>query len=139
MRCSLLLGSIAHKDHSAGVRDASLTSHGVIQARRLGAGLAKTQLSWIFTSNLQRAVRTAEAVRDAQTSDDTLDVFQLPELREKDFGSDEGRRWGSGETGAGDGETKEAMRERAARFVDWHLSPIVSSEIGRASCRERVL
>lgn len=117
--------SIAHIGRSAGVRDASLTSHGVTQARRLGAGLADTELSWIFASNLQRAVRTAESVRDAQSST-KLDVVQVPDLREKDFGSDEGRRFGAGEM-VGDGETRQAMRERATRFLTEHLSPIVVS------------
>ncbi|TEA15841.1 putative phosphatase [Colletotrichum sidae] len=125
----------------AGSRDAALTSHGVLQARRLGAHLAtrtaKARVSHIFASNLQRAVRTAEAVRDAisappaeaessATGGRAVEVVQLPELREKHFGSGEGQRVGAraaGERHVGS-ETHEEMGARAKRFVDEFLAPI---------------
>ncbi|KAH6695533.1 phosphoglycerate mutase family protein [Plectosphaerella plurivora] len=110
----------------AGVRDSPLTSHGAIQARRLGAHLTSTRFDWIFVSNLQRAVSTAEAVRDAQTETKPT-LVQVPDLREKDFGSDEGRRWDKQVAAAQDAETKQSMRQRSARFIDEHLSPIVVS------------
>ncbi|KAF4867385.1 putative phosphatase [Colletotrichum siamense] len=127
----------------AGSRDASLTSHGVLQARRLGAHLAarsaSAPVSHIFASNLQRAYRTAEAVRDAlsppnategeassSTTGRRVEVVQLPELREKHFGSGEGQKVGAravGERHVG-AETSEAMFTRAKRFVDEYLGPI---------------
>ncbi|KAF3810856.1 hypothetical protein GCG54_00003033 [Colletotrichum gloeosporioides] len=127
----------------AGSRDASLTSHGVLQARRLGTHLAartaSAPVSHIFASNLQRAYRTAEAVRDAlsppnategEASSSTMgrrvEVVQLHELREKHFGSGEGQKVGA--RAAGDrhvgAETSEAMFTRAKRFVDEYLDPI---------------
>ncbi|KAF9878739.1 phosphoglycerate mutase family protein [Colletotrichum karsti] len=122
----------------AGSRDASLTSHGVLQARRLGTHLAShtatAPVSHIFTSNLQRAYRTAEAVRDAISTPSeaeastrrVVEVVQLPELREKHFGSGEGQKVGArvvGERHVG-AETHEAMFARAKRFVDEYLAPI---------------
>lgn len=88
----------------------------------------------IFTSNLQRAVRTAEAVAEAQTSDDpsaeVVSVIQLPELREKNFGSEEGRKYGTrgtDQSSAGwiEPESKESMKARVERFIDNHLIPTV--------------
>ncbi|KAF4818219.1 putative phosphatase [Colletotrichum siamense] len=128
----------------AGSRDASLTSHGVLQARRLGTHLASrtssAPVSHIFASNLQRAYRTAEAVRDAlssppnategeassSTAGRRVEVVQLLELREKHFGSGEGQKVGAravGERHVG-AETSEAMFTRAKRFVDEYLGPI---------------
>ncbi|KAF4834026.1 putative phosphatase [Colletotrichum tropicale] len=127
----------------AGSRDASLTSHGVLQARRLGTHLAartvSAPVSHIFASNLQRAYRTAEAVRDAlspsnategeassSTTGTRVEVVHLPELREKHFGSGEGQKVGAravGERHVG-AETSEAMFTRAKRFVDEYLGPI---------------
>ncbi|KAF4911102.1 putative phosphatase [Colletotrichum viniferum] len=127
----------------AGSRDASLTSHGVLQARRLGTHLAartaSAPVSHIFASNLQRAYCTAEAVRDAlspsnategeassSTTGRRVEAVQLPELREKHFGSGEGQKVGAravGERHVG-AETSEAMFTRAKRFVDEYLGPI---------------
>ncbi|KAL0941441.1 phosphoglycerate mutase family protein [Colletotrichum truncatum] len=123
----------------AGSRDASLTSHGVLQARRLGTHLssrtASAPVSHIFASNLQRAFRTAEAIRDAlstsseaevSTRSHVVEVVQLPELREKHFGSGEGQKVGArsvGERHVG-AETHEAMFARAKRFVSDYLAPI---------------
>lgn len=118
---------------SAGSRDSLLTAHGVIQARRLASHLSKTKISHIFTSNLKRAVRTAEAIRDAQHLAEKssfayseLEVVQLPALREKDFGSDEGKKFGQ-RTRAPDEESHESMQKRAAQFVDTQLAPIIAS------------
>ncbi|KAG8162739.1 hypothetical protein KVR01_007217 [Diaporthe batatas] len=123
----------------AGSRDSSLTNHGVLQARRLGAHLVSRsstigRVQRIFTSNLQRAVRTAEAVAEAQMSDDpsaeVVGVVQLPELREKNFGSEEGRKFGTrgtDQSSAGwiEPESKESMKARVERFIDNHLIPTV--------------
>lgn len=97
---------------------------------------ASAGISHIFTSNLQRAYRTAEAVRDALASPSSADasssagrvieVVRLPDLREKHFGSGEGQKFGarsSGEAHVG-AEDHDSMRVRAERFVDEYLAPI---------------
>ncbi|RYP85942.1 hypothetical protein DL769_000879 [Monosporascus sp. CRB-8-3] len=131
----------------AGSRDSPLTNHGVLQARRLGAHLTKRQdvigpIKKIFTSNLQRAYRTAEAVADAQSSTDRgvteaqthLEVVRLPELREKDFGSSEGKKFGAGIAASrvdarSDSETRDSMIIRVDRFLDVHLAPVVDEYV----------
>lgn len=83
----------------------------------------------IFVSNLQRAVRTAEAVAEIQSgldpSGEATSVVQLPELREKDFGSDEGRRLNTKSDGPIQPESKESMKARVERFIDNHFIPTV--------------
>ncbi|KAJ1338072.1 2,3-bisphosphoglycerate-dependent phosphoglycerate mutase [Microdochium nivale] len=137
----------------AGSRDSPLTNHGVLQAKRLGAHLGGGCLvRHIFTSNLQRAYKTAEAIADAQQqraaqtpvdssrlgSDDGGEghrpcVEQLRELREKDFGSDEGKKFGTraaGKRNSGallsDAETRKAMRARAERFLAVYFEPYLT-------------
>lgn len=144
---------------SAGTRDSPLTSHGVLQARRLGthlAGRATTigPIKQIFASNLSRAVKTAEAIVEAQAvagnGDRHLEVVQRPELREKDFGSEEGTRFGkrSQQTGPpvsassssaySAPESQDAMRARVEPFVNGDLARAVlhaGSEQGTAGGR----
>lgn len=126
----------------------------MLQAKRLGAHLGCGGLvRRIFTSNLQRAYKTAEAIADAQqqragpTPADSsrlgadgeeggrrLRVEQLTELREKDFGSDEGKRFGARAAGKrdsgalpSDAETREAMRARVDRFLAVHFEPYLTN------------
>ncbi|KAI1497446.1 phosphoglycerate mutase-like protein [Biscogniauxia marginata] len=134
----------------AGSRDSPLTNHGVLQTKRLGAHLTKRRSSigpirQVFSSNLQRAYRTAEAIVDAQRSStdervDTqltsLDVVQLPDLREKDFGSVEGKKFGARDrdksnisTSQSDSESIASMRTRVDRFLDTHLVPTVNEYV----------
>ncbi|KAJ2994520.1 hypothetical protein NUW58_g1540 [Xylaria curta] len=120
----------------AGSRDSSLTNHGVLQAKRLGAHIASRQVTigpirHLFSSNLQRAYYTAEAIADAcrlqdgdSTSAVTLDVIRVEQLREKDFGSSEGKKFGNKENDDGS-ESSESMRLRIDRFLDHHLCPII--------------
>ncbi|KAK5158456.1 hypothetical protein LTS14_003475 [Recurvomyces mirabilis] len=92
----------------AGVRDSALTVHGIEQARRLGDYFAKNdvKLTHIFASPLQRAFKTAEAVRDAQVKLDggsggngdgdrdgkaRVEIVKVPDLIEQDFGFYEGK------------------------------------------------
>ncbi|KAK7921222.1 phosphoglycerate mutase family protein [Apiospora marii] len=136
----------------AGSRDAPLTNHGVLQAKRLGDHLVSRApdigpITHIFTSNLQRAYRTAEAVANAQAcssgnSDTELviaDVTQLTELREKDFGSSEGKRFGTKSNDAvlrgaeSDAETRDAMMVRVNRFIDVHLLPVFEAGTAKNS------
>ncbi|KAI1206208.1 phosphoglycerate mutase-like protein [Annulohypoxylon truncatum] len=135
----------------AGSRDSPLTNHGVLQIKRLGAHLAKRQetigpIKHIFTSNLQRAYQTAEAVaealleaqspfsNDTPTSLATVKVTRLAELREKDYGSSEGKKYGVKTGGSNndqvqsDSESHESMRIRVNRFVDSHLIPIADTD-----------
>lgn len=103
----------------------------------------------IFASNLQRAAKTAQAIADAQlTADgaenlDAAHVFQCPDLREKDFGSEEGTRYVKRDTQTQTQtpaqqtvassaasyvppESQEAMRVRIERFVADTLFPAVT-------------
>ncbi|GJD04349.1 phosphoglycerate mutase [Colletotrichum higginsianum] len=137
----------------AGSRDSPLTSHGVLQARRLGAHLAtrtasaSAGITHIFSSTLRRASTTAAAVREAVASSHhsaarDIEVVRLSDLREKHFGTGEGQKFG-GTTASGaarprhDGaEDLDAMRMRAKRFVDGYLAPIfacVEAEPGGAA------
>lgn len=133
-------GILADHHPSAGVTDSALTNHGVLQAHRLGAHLVAINLktACIFSSDLQRAFKTADAIRTAQ---DPIPqpVLQLPLLREQDFGFYEGKRFyerpkdsvkngrelhtDTHKTTPGfvDVESKESMGIRASAFVDLHL------------------
>ncbi|KAI0147730.1 histidine phosphatase superfamily [Xylariaceae sp. FL1272] len=119
----------------AGSRDSALTNHGVLQAKRLGAHLAARAagigpIRHILSSDLQRAYQTAEAVRDACGSSAAMltsplpDVVRFPELREKDYGLSEGKKFMTREKDDG-AETTEQMRLRVDRFLDLHFAPIL--------------
>ncbi|KAK3683356.1 histidine phosphatase superfamily [Podospora appendiculata] len=117
----------------AGVRDSRLTAHGVLQAQRLGAHLT-TRVSTIgpirhiFSSDLQRATNTAQAIIDAQTPRDILvgrprlRLVKATDLRERDFRSADGKRYG---TPRGDAESHAEMHVRADRFIRNHLGPLL--------------
>ncbi|UQC74984.1 phosphoglycerate mutase [Colletotrichum lupini] len=132
---------------SAGSRDAPLTNHGVLQAKRLGEHLAtrtaaaSAPITHVFSSNLQRAHRTAMLAAhtgdaDAQASSSTdagsipstvgVAPLQLAELREKHFGTGEGQRFGARSSGKRHegAEDHDSMRVRAERFVDEYLAPL---------------
>jgi broad specificity phosphatase PhoE len=112
----------------AGSRDSALTTHGVLQTRRLATHLAKTTSSAarIFSSNLQRAVLTAQAICDARGKDE--EPLQLPQLREKDFGTGEGASFGTSKDHPHQGvESQEAMRVRVDVFLQEHILPHVAS------------
>ncbi|KAL2130855.1 hypothetical protein VTI74DRAFT_5845 [Chaetomium olivicolor] len=149
----------------AGTRDSPLTAHGVLQARRLGAHLAALAggigpVRHLFSSDLCRAVETAQAIIDAQAAaaalaaplpagkdeapsdrggrgdgvhadgmQPPLKLVQLPELRERSFGSAEGKNYGAAVT---DAESREQMRGRAERFVKDHLMPLFEQQYAGA-------
>ncbi|KAK6581972.1 hypothetical protein PZA11_005669 [Diplocarpon coronariae] len=124
----------------AGVTDSALTNHGFLQANRLGVHLAVTgvKISHIFSSDLQRAFKTAEAVRLAQLQP-PVETVPLEALREQDFGFYEGKQFferprernKSGkeehqdahrnDPGFKDVESKDSMRIRSDAFIDDHL------------------
>lgn len=68
-----------------------LSERGLEQARRLGERLRSAKLGRILTSDLTRAVMTAEAVRAATGAPLELD----DELRERNFGDLRGRSYAS--------------------------------------------
>jgi broad specificity phosphatase PhoE len=124
---------------SAGTTDSVLTNHGFLQATRLGIHLATAgiKVAHIFSSDLQRAVCTAGAIRDAQ-SPTPPETTRLALLREQDFGFYEGKRviprGPSGKSGKAEHaeahsldpgfkgvESKESMKLRMETFVDTHL------------------
>ncbi|KAF7931001.1 uncharacterized protein EAE97_009210 [Botrytis byssoidea] len=123
----------------AGVTDSALTNHGVLQANRLGTYLAASKVSRIFSSDLQRAIKTAEAIRVAQDNNSSFEVTKLELLREQDFGhyekkafherSKDSNKIGKGvhseaqrmDSGFKDVESKESMKRRMETFVNEHL------------------
>lgn len=128
---------------SAGITDSALTNHGVLQAARLGTHLSSTgvKVTKVFSSDLQRAIFTADAVRNAQAHTPP-DTIKLELLREQDFGFFERKkkidRTEDGKSGKDtyadahrddpgfkDAESKEHMRSRMEAFVDVHLVPVL--------------
>lgn len=138
--------------YSAGVRDSELTVHGSLQASRLGDWFVEksVELTYIFSSDLQRAYKTAQAIRKAQlaqfdvTDSRGLEVKPLRLLQERDFGSYEGKPFGSRNSRAiarkslreehlvqrQDVETQESMDQRMNSFLDRHLLPLLSEVQG---------
>lgn len=115
-----------------------MTAHGVLQAKRLATYLAIRSstigpVQHVFSSDLQRAANTAQAIVDAQLSDVVSKastghgvqhphVVKTADLRERNFGSAEGKRFGASRD---DAETHDEMRVRAERFISNHLAPLL--------------
>lgn len=135
------------------MRDSALTSHGVLQTERLGRHLAASGIVFthIFSSDLQRAFKTAEAIRTAQNDESKvispqLKVSSLPVLREQDFGSYEGKPYrtrprqakGAGvitqpaeaekDSGFREVESRESMAARMTAFIEAHLMRLLTQE-----------
>jgi broad specificity phosphatase PhoE len=130
----------------AGVRDSALTNHGVEQAQRLGRFFQQqdVRFSHIFSSTLSRARRTAEAIASHQkwsSQPSSLQVQQVPDLIEQNFGYYEGKTFQARANDRGPGrdawqertqadsdsvdvESKESMMKRADAFLDEHLLPL---------------
>ncbi|KAB8300976.1 hypothetical protein EYC80_002900 [Monilinia laxa] len=129
----------------AGHTDSALTNHGVLQANRLGIHLSASKISNVFSSDLQRAVKTAEAICAAQDSRTSLEVTKLKLLREQDFGYYEKKPFHqclkdskktSKETyseahrthpGFKDVESKGSMKGRMETFVKEHLMHLLDN------------
>jgi len=133
----------------AGIRDSALTVHGVHQASRLAYYLAREghRFTNVFSSDLTRAVRTAEAILKAQPSGTSSQhtphvLIKIIQLREQDFGFYEGKPFhvrspssksgreshferNKDEPGVQAPESKESMMRRADEFLDQHLLPLV--------------
>ncbi|MCJ1467303.1 hypothetical protein MMC07_005927 [Pseudocyphellaria aurata] len=140
--------------HNAGVKDSLLTIHGNLQAERLGRFFAQAGVRFtnVFSSDLQRAFKTAEAIRSAQGNGKdhkgmTLqEVSKLTVLREQDFGFYEGkpfytRQRDSRSSGNAryksqdcddpdfkDVESTESMTRRMESFIQNHLVQLLNDE-----------
>lgn len=140
---------------SAGVKDSALTVHGSLQAERLGKYFADSGLRFrnIYSSDLQRALKTATAIRLAQprpncdaAPEAKLQVTALTVLREQDFGYYEGKPFQArsrdfkksgkenhrsqhqDDPDFKDVESKESMVLRMSSFLRDHLVPAIQSE-----------
>jgi len=69
-----------------GKTDVALSEEGIRQAERLGDRLAGEKIDFVFSSELQRAVKTASIIAEKHSRE----VIQVPELNEIDFGDIEG-------------------------------------------------
>lgn len=111
--------------------DIPLNATGMWQAGQLARALADTPVAAIYSSDLQRALATAQAVADATGAP----LQARPGLRERGFGSFEGRtfrqveqespehalRWRRRDpdyTPGGTGESLAALQRRVTRTVD---------------------
>ena len=136
---------------SAGVKDSALTVHGSLQAERLGQDFTHKGLCFtkVFSSDLQRAYKTAEAILVAQCkkydegSVERTQITRAPLLREQDFGFYEGKPFytrsrDSSKSGKEshrsqhiddqdfkDVESKASMDTRMDEFVKDHLLPLL--------------
>lgn len=142
----------------AGVRDSALTNHGHDQARRLGEFFAKNdvKLTHLFASPLTRAFKTAESIQKSQLAaglgsdgglQSSIDIVNVPDLIEQDFGFYEGKPFyvrsdpnkngkdahsemHKSEPGFVDVESKDSMAKRADAFLDNHILPLTSADCG---------
>ena len=135
----------------AGVTDSELTSHGFLQAEKLGQYLAsRHQITHLFSSDLQRAHITAKQVWSGQRRQhgkpvEALRIRKLGMLRERDFGSfellptvsklqnDERGKMLRQSPNFQDVETPAAMARRMDQFLDEHLLPIILSPVADPS------
>ena len=69
-----------------GATDLALSDTGIGQARRLRRRLSRETIDAVYSSDMQRAVRTAEEI----TRSRSLEITRCAELNEVDFGSLEG-------------------------------------------------
>lgn len=137
--------------YSAGRRDSALTNHGIQQARRLGSWLADNRppVTRVFTSPLQRAFKTANAICSVQgecagkSNNSKPSIVKVEQLVEQDFGFYEGkpsyaRQHNSSkktgreahhdshkdDPGFVDVEAKASLAKRSDDFLDTHLLPM---------------
>ena len=146
----LLLIRHAETEHNvqgllAGSTDSKLTNHGFLQTQKLGQYLADNgyNITKVYTSDLQRARITAQAVRDLQRRPNpeyegrTVEYTESKLLREQDFGSHELYTWNSKRGGSDksssiptkpdirDKESHTSMASRADAFLDTSLIPAI--------------
>ena len=78
------------EDRLQGHYDAPLTDKGVHQAQALEQRLANTDFSAVYSSDLQRAVHTAEAILNNRSD---IEIQRRSELRELHYGAYENTPW----------------------------------------------
>ena len=100
-----------------GKTNVRLTEEGQLQAQALAERLSSWPLEVIYTSPLDRAVYTAQAIADRHN----LTPIMLPELQEIDFGSWEGR------------SIPELQREQHERYSLWRADPFFNPPPGAES------
>ncbi|KAM5488831.1 hypothetical protein MaudMau93_003957 [Microsporum audouinii] len=118
--------------HAESVTDSALTNHGMLQIEKLVDYFRQQDVRFtrVFCSPLQRARVTADALK--YHGDTEVQLFIVPCLREKKFGSLEGKSWVSSHAaekqGKGDfvpAESHEELSSRARGFLDDHLFPLL--------------
>ncbi|EZF29466.1 hypothetical protein H101_06860 [Trichophyton interdigitale H6] len=118
---------------SAGVTDSALTNHGMLQVEKLAGYLSQqgVRFTRVFCSPLQRARATADALK--RTDGDAMGKpVVVPCLREKDYGSLEGKSWVSPNVNLNEehdsftpAETLDELSSRAQEFVNGFLLPLL--------------
>ncbi len=103
-----------------GHTDVGLTPRGLSQLEEIAARLASCPIRAVYTSDLQRSVRGGEAI--AKACD--IPLFQMPELREKNFGRWEG--W----------TAQEISRRNPGEWSIWLSDPAESRPEGGETYRE---
>ncbi|MCU1244876.1 MAG: Phosphoglycerate mutase [Acidobacteria bacterium] len=97
--------------------DSALSPKGELQVQRLAQRLRTAGINALYSSPLQRALTTAEAIADATG----LPIRILDELREMNYGAWEGRSF------------LEVRRDDAASYEQWVADPEVSCPQGGES------
>ena len=100
-----------------GQTQGELTEHGREQARQVADRLASKPIDAIVSSDLQRAIQTAEIIAEPHG----LPIQQTPLLRERDWGGFTGRFIPDlkDEVWPEDIESLDCLLERAQRFLDY--------------------
>jgi 2,3-bisphosphoglycerate-dependent phosphoglycerate mutase len=98
------------------VGEPTLTRQGMAQARRVARQLAGHQISAVYSSDLQRAVQTAQPVAAALG----LDMVQDARLRERSFGTAEGT------------PTRSLLLERSGIRDGWVVDPDAAPPAGES-------
>src|SRR5215211_4319264 len=123
-----------------GSSDIPLSERGHAQARELAAQLAMRPISALYTSDLRRAVETVAPLATRLR----LEIETTPALRERDFGTNEGRlsaevaaergtergtAWAGIDERHPGGESIRELYERVSRFLDAVLERAADGEI----------
>jgi len=117
-----------------GQLDIGLNDTGIWQAQRVGHALRDENIQAVYSSDLQRAVQTAQAIAQAPTRAQPVPLTLTPALRERHFGHLQGQTWAAIEAdwpadaklwrtrdpqwSPVGGESLRVLRERIARCVD---------------------
>jgi probable phosphoglycerate mutase len=128
-----------------GQLDIGLNDTGVWQAQRLGLALSEEDIHTIYSSDLDRAFQTAQAIAHAPARVQTVRLIPSTELRERHFGHFQGLTWAAIETdwpadakrwrtrdplwSPLGGESLLVLRERIARCVDALASQHLGEQI----------